>query len=1007
MRSTERTQRVFSLFLTLCILSLRLWFGVAQPQNTTLIPVNVGVVLDMNQWMGKMGLSCISMALSDFYASHDDYKTRLVLNTRDSKDDVVGAAAAALDLLRNVEVQAILGPGTSMQADFVIDLGNKSRVPIISFSATSPFLSSIRSPYFVRATQNDSSQVRTIRAIVEAFGWREVVPICVDNEFGEGIMSFLADALQEINTRIPYRSVIPPSATDDQIVAQLYKLMTMQTRVFVLHMFPSLASRLFIKAKEVGMMSEGYVWIMTDAVTNSLSSLDPSVIDSMQGVLGVKPYIPRTKQLQNFSIRWKTKFQQENPSILNVELDVFGLWAYDAATALAMAVESVGITNSGFQKANISGNSTDLETFGVSQNGLKLLQALRKTSFAGLSGDFHIIDGQLQSPAYQIVNVIGTGRKRVGLWTMKNGIVRELNATTTKAPYSTSKANLGSIIWPGDTMSPPKGWVIPTTGKKLKIGVPMKDGFSEFVKVTPNSDTNKTIVTGYCIDLFDAIMATLPYAVPYEYVPFSTPDGKPAGTYNDLVYQVFLKNFDAVVGDTTIIANRSQYVDFTLPYTESGVSMIVPIRDNKSKNAWVFLRPLTWDLWVTSFFSFVWIGFVVWVLEHRINEDFRGPPSHQTGMIFWFSFSTMVFAHKEKVVSNLARFVVIIWCFVVLILTQSYTASLTSMLTVQQLQPTVTDVHELIKKGEFVGYLEGSFVLGLLKQLNFDESKLKVYASPEECDDLFTKGSGNGGIAAAFDEIPYIKLFLSKHCSKYTMVAPTYKTDGFGFVFPINSPLVHDVSRAVLNVTEGDKMVEIERAWFGQTNCPDTSTYISSNSLGLDSFWGLFLIAGAASFSALIFFLVVFIHRHKHIFRNLEPKNTIWQKIEALVLRFDKKDLSSHTFRKIELRDKSGADVADSMGARDQDQASPTANGLPSPSTFSLHTERNANCPPSPSSFSNYTDGTFVSFEGTPTHDYGDPISHVQTTQEMVTVIELANLNNQSLATPESTNENH
>ena len=152
-------------------------------------------------------------------------------------------------------------------------------------------------------------------------------------------------------------------------------------------------------------------------------------------------------------------------------------------------------------------------------------------------------------------------------------------------------------------------------------------------------------------------------------------------------------------------------------------------------------------------------------------------------MIQWKIFiSILCVCAEEKVVSNLARFVVIIWCFVVLILTQSYTSSLTSMLTVQQLQPTVTDLNELIKKGEFVGYLEGSFVLGLLKQLNFDESKLKVYASPEECDDLFTKGSGNGGIAAAFDEIPYMKLFLSKHCSKYTMVAPTYKTDGFGFV---------------------------------------------------------------------------------------------------------------------------------------------------------------------------------------------------------------------------------
>ncbi|KAA8525684.1 hypothetical protein F0562_007539 [Nyssa sinensis] len=167
--------------------------------------------------------------------------------------------AVTLDLLKNVQVEAIIGPATSTQADFVINLGGKAQVPIISFSATSPSLSSIRSPYFIRATHNDSSQVKAISAIIQAYGWREVVPIYVDNELGEGILPFLSDALQEIDTRIPYRSILSPSATDDQIATELYKLMTMQTRVFIVHMLPSLSSKLFTKAKEAGMMSEGYV----------------------------------------------------------------------------------------------------------------------------------------------------------------------------------------------------------------------------------------------------------------------------------------------------------------------------------------------------------------------------------------------------------------------------------------------------------------------------------------------------------------------------------------------------------------------------------------------------------------------------------------------------------------------------------------------------------------------------------------------------------------------------
>ncbi|KAJ6295293.1 hypothetical protein OIU78_023335 [Salix suchowensis] len=74
------------------------------------IPVNVGVVLDLGSDLdGKIALSCIEMALSDFYATHGDYRTRLVLNTRDSMKDVVGAAAAgSLSLSHPLKLDVII-----------------------------------------------------------------------------------------------------------------------------------------------------------------------------------------------------------------------------------------------------------------------------------------------------------------------------------------------------------------------------------------------------------------------------------------------------------------------------------------------------------------------------------------------------------------------------------------------------------------------------------------------------------------------------------------------------------------------------------------------------------------------------------------------------------------------------------------------------------------------------------------------------------------------------------
>ncbi|XP_043710257.1 glutamate receptor 2.7-like [Telopea speciosissima] len=858
-----------------------------------------------------------------------------------AKFQVLFSMNTAMDLIENVQVQAIIGPDNSGQAKFMADLGDKAQVPIVSFAATSPSLSSDLNPFFIRTAYNDSAQVKAIAAIVQAFGWREAVPVYENSEYGNGIIPYLVDNFEAINTRIPYRSVISPNASDDQILEELYKLMTMQTRVFVVHMLPSLGSRLFLKAKEVGMMSEGYVWIITDGLTNFLSSMDRSVIHSMEGVLGVKPHVQRSKKLDSFEVSWKKKFLQENPDTVNAKLDIYELWGYDTAWALAMAAEKVAGVNSSSQKSKLSLNISSVESLRVSQIGLELREEILNTQFEGLSGEFKLVDGQLQSSIFQIVNVIGRSEKDIGFWTPMNGLFHELNVTKTETYPSLNDKKLRTIIWPGDSTTVPKGWEIPTNEKKLKIGVPGKDVFTDFVNVQWDN-TNASTVTGYCIQVFDAVMGALPYTVPYEYIPFAKADHTSAGTYNDIVYQVYLQKFDAVVGDITIIANRSLYVDFTQPYTESGVSMVVPIKDKYRKNAWVFLKPLSTDLWLTTAAFFVFTGFVIWALEHRINDDFRGPLHHQVGMIFWFSFSTMVFSHKEKVISNLARFILIIWLFVVLILTSSYTASLTSMLTVQQLQPTITDVQQLLKNGENVGYQEGSFVFGLLKLMNFDDSKLKVYSTAQELDDGLSKGTANGGFAAAFDEIPYLKLFLSQYCSNYSMVGPTYKTGGFGFVFPRGSPLVSDVSRAILNVTEGDKMTQIEKMWFGDTNCPDSSTTITSGSLTVKSFWGLFLITGTISFIAFLAFLIHFFWRYRNMWKNNDQKVTLRQRIGIMIEQFMRKDFECFTFRNRELQIQNTPDV---MGAtRSPSVISEHTNG-----NFDQATTSTGTAPPSPS----------------------------------------------------------
>ena len=120
----------------------------------------------------------------------------------------------------------------------------------------------------------------------------------------------------------------------------------------------------------------------------------------------------------------------------------------------------------------------------------------------------------------------------------------------------------------------------------------------------------------------------------------------------------------------------------------------------------------------------------------------------------------------------MSRFVVIVWLFVVLVLVSSYTATLSSLLTVEQIQ--------LASKRGSIGYPSRSHINGDLR--NLSSKDITLFSSREDNADALTRGSKNGGVDAIVDEIPYIKEFLELYPSGYSMTVSETITNGFGFV---------------------------------------------------------------------------------------------------------------------------------------------------------------------------------------------------------------------------------
>ncbi|PIN19198.1 Glutamate-gated kainate-type ion channel receptor subunit GluR5 [Handroanthus impetiginosus] len=606
--------------------------------------------------------------------------------------------------------------------------------------------------------------------------------------------------------------------------------MMMKVSIILVHLSPSLASHVFINAKMLGMMSKGFGWIVTSKTMNFLDALDSSVYESMQGVIGFKSYVSKSGETQNLTSRWRREFHQTEPDVEIRELNTFGVWAYNAAWALAEAIESAGMKHSQSWAECAGLKHLDLARLRVSRSGSAILSKIRSSKSREFVGKF------LLPGIYEIVNVIGRGERRVGFWKSAYGLTKEINPT-----INSSSNFLDTIMWPGSSSTAPESWLAQMNGKSFRIGIPANETFPELVGMYHDQLSNKTSFGGFCIDVFCAAVDKLPYEISFEYIPHY-------GSYSDLVYQVHLQKYDAAVGDITILSNRSAYVEFTLPYTESGLGVVVKLDD---KDPWFFLKPLQPDLWITSACFFFLTGFIVWLVEHPINEEFQGPLAQQIGTALWFAASTLVYAHRERLQSNVFRFVVSIWMFVVLILTSSYVAKLSSLLTVEQIN---------LSQSDYIWSSANSLIQASnVSNLNFKDNRLKPFQSPEDYDEPLSQGRKEGGVIVILDELPYLKIFVARYPHDYTMIQSSMSTSGFGFAFPRGSLLVHDISIAIAELREEGTLLQMENKWFSSQLSPlpeDTEPATNPDTLSSDNFFGLFLLSGIATSIAMLIFLI-------------------------------------------------------------------------------------------------------------------------------------------------------
>ncbi|KAJ4981828.1 hypothetical protein NE237_032665 [Protea cynaroides] len=831
--------------------------------------VNVGVVFTFDSVIGRAAKGAMEIAAADVNADPNILNgTQLKLIMEDANCSVFMGFIDAFQVVEK-EVVTIIGPQSSGIAHMMSSVASGLQVPLISFAATDPTLSALEYPFFIRSTQSDNCQMAAMADLIDYYGWRKVIAVYVDDDYGRNGISVLDDALAEKMSKISYKVAFRPGANLDHIADLLNKSKLIGPRVYVVHVSPDSGLAIFSIAQHLEMMTSDYVWFATEwlcATLDSLSHVNQTSLLLLQGVIGLRQHTPQSWQQKAFVSHWKELHQQ---GLVSSGLNAYGLYAYDTVWAVAHSINSFlneerNLTFSFMKKLHdLNATALQLKNLKIFDGGTDLRDRLLQMNFTGLTGKVQFdTDRNLIGGGYEIINIDKSALNGIGYWSNYSGLSVEPPETLKQGQRSYSRLNpkLNDATWPGQTIEKPRGWVIADKERPLRIGVPKRVSFVEFV--TEEHQSHK--FDGYCIDVFNAARELIPYAVPYIFVAFGNSQSNP--NYNELVRMVAEDVIDGAVGDIAIVTNRTKIADFTQPYVATGL-VIVALISNKKSSAWVFLRPFTVEMWCTTAAFFVLIGVVIWILEHRINKDFRGPLKQQLVTMFLFSFSTLFKTNQEYTMSTLGRIVMMLWLFLLMVVTSSYTASLTSFLTVQQLSSPITGIDSLIGSRWPIGYQVGSFAESYLKDsLHIPSSRLVSLGTPTEYERALRRGPTNGGVAAIVDELPYVELFLSKQ-KDFAIIGQMFTKNGWGFVFQRGSPLAVDMSTAILRLSESGKLQEIHDKWFCKLGCAIRGTLKSDpNELQLSSFWGLYLLCGAFSFSAFLVFIIQMVRqfvRHK------------------------------------------------------------------------------------------------------------------------------------------------
>nr|XP_022344463.1 ionotropic receptor 25a-like isoform X2 [Crassostrea virginica]XP_022344464.1 ionotropic receptor 25a-like isoform X2 [Crassostrea virginica] len=422
---------------------------------------------------------------------------------------------------------------------------------------------------------------------------------------------------------------------------------------------------------------------------------------------------------------------------------------------------------------------------------------------------------------------------------------------------------------------------------------------------------------GYCIDLLHEIQNILKF----DYELYTSPDGlvgnmDDKGHWNGIVKELMEKRADIAIGPISVMAERENVIDFTVPYYDLVGLTILLKKPEFDYELFKFLIVLDENVWLCIIASYFLFSGLLYAFDKLSPYSYQNNREKYQNVspeprIFtikegiWFCMMSLTPQGGGEAPRALSgRLIAATWWLFGFIVIATYTANLAAFLTVSRLDEPIKSLDDLSSQHtvkyaphngsaamvyfQRMAEIEQKFY-SIWKNMSLDDTldpieraklavwdypvsnkytklweTMKLSGFPNSLDEALTSVK-NGTFAYIGDaaENQYQTMKSMENCDLW-QVGEEFSRKPFALAVQNGSPLRNDLSTAILQLLNQRTLEKLKKKWWdkNKVKCPKLEN--ESEGISLNNIGGVFiLIAGGAALALVCLGFELYFFKYK------------------------------------------------------------------------------------------------------------------------------------------------